>query len=137
MSQFNSNPSRKYLAAVEALKRIPFDERDRAYADATADDWKRLADEQGGPKPKGKTSWRRLLGKPAQVADRLPGDDHIELRQGKELTYISQPYHLNFEQLCEIVSACAANGLKASIDARSWYFPGAAIRVTYCRATSN
>jgi len=131
MTEFNGRPSRAYLAAVDALKRLSLDDRNRAYADSSAADLRALAVRQGGQKLSGKKSWRRLLGKSAQFRDSLPGDDHVELRRGANLTYISHPYGLAFGDLKEIVEACEANGLEAHIDARSWYFPGSTLRVTY------
>lgn len=130
-SNFNSRPSREYLTAVEALRKVPINERDRAFADATAADLEALASEHVGKKMSGRKSWRRMLGEKGKETDVLPGDDHVELRQSETVTYISHPYKLKLDQLREIVRVCDENKLDVLIDAKSWYFPGAAIRVTY------
>jgi hypothetical protein len=132
MTEFRHQPSATYVAAVNALMKLPLDERTRAYADAAAPDLRKIADEQGGKKLSGRKSWRRLLGQKARDGDGLPGDDHVEVREGKGgLIYTSHPYALSFENLKEIVSHCIANGLEVNISSRSWYFPGATIQVTY------
>jgi hypothetical protein len=136
MTDFFHKPSKAYLDAVDALKRLPLEERGRAYADASFDDWQAIAEKLYGKRTSGKKSWRRLTGVRGDISDKLPGDDHIELRVGKSLSYISQPYQLNLNQLREIVEICNANKLDVSIDARSWYFPGSTICVTYQRQAS-
>jgi hypothetical protein len=137
MSEFNSRPSKGYLDVVSALRRLPLAERSRAYAEATADDLKELALQQLGPTLRGKKSWRRILGKRAIDGDELPGDDHVEIRQGKSLAYISHPYNLSYVDLKRMISKCEENGLEVHIDAKSWYFPGASMRVTYKAAKTN
>jgi hypothetical protein len=137
ISGFNSRPSKQYLDAVEALRRLPLVERSRAYADATADDMKELASNQLGPVVRGKKSWRRILGERAKDGDELPGDDHVEVRHGKSTLYISHPYDLRYADLKKIVAKCEESGLEAHIDGKSWYFPGTSIRVTYKAANSN
>jgi hypothetical protein len=135
-SGFKGNPSREFIAAVEALKRLTLDNRRRAYAEAASAEIEEMATRHYGDKAAGRASWRRLLGEQPQDGDKLPGDDHIELRKGRELTYISHPYRLAFDDLREIVAICTERGLEANIDALSWYFPGLALRVTYERTKS-
>lgn len=131
MSNFNSRPTQAYLAAVDALKKIPLEARKAALADATAEKMRDLADKQLGKPLRGKKTWRKLIGESGKDDDELPGDDHVELRQGKVLSYVSHPYQLEFSDLKDIMGLCMANGLEVRIDAKSWYYPGATIRVTY------
>lgn len=133
MSPFNSHPTREYLQAVEALRKIPLEERSSAFADATAADMREIADKQLGKPISGRKSWRRLLDEKDGDSDKLPGDDHVELRRAEALTYVSQPYHLNFDELKELMSVCMAHGLEAQIDARSWCYPSGTIRVSYTK----
>ena len=125
-----------YEAAVAALKRLPIKQREQAYGEALADDLRasharRLGDCRRQPK-----TWRILVGKrPAELDNRLPGDDHIELwHSDRVLTYVSHPYELDLEKLRAIVVACERYGLEASVHGDSWYYPGRTFRVEYTRA---
>ena len=92
MSRFNSSPSDAYRSAVTALKALPFEERHRAYADATAEELEQSATEQLGKPTRGKRSWRRVVGGAGRSGDQMPADDHTELRSKDGVsTYVSQP----------------------------------------------
>ncbi len=110
-------------AAIVALRRLPERLRGQVYAEAVASDMKRAFAKRLGKPTTGDKSWRRLIGKRSKGdprEDRLPADDHVELWVGKEVTYVSHPYHLTLSELREIVRICDENGLEMSIDASSW-----------------
>lgn len=135
--KYVSRPTRKYLDAVAALRSLPLDERGRAYAEATEDELTALATKSFGKIRKGR-EWQRVAGIKPDLKTELPADDHGELRTGKHLTYTSQPYDLGLAEMREIVRLCDELGLTVEVDARSWYFPGGTIRMTYRkRRTSN
>ena len=76
--------------------------------------------------------WGWLLRKrqPDWSSHGVPGDDHVEYweRDGSRFR-ISHPYGLGWHDLRELVRFCEANGLRVSIDARSWYYHGATLLV--------
>jgi hypothetical protein len=121
--------------ALAALKKLPYDERFEVFRMSIADEAQKHADRKYGPKTTRIKTWRALIGKSSQAGDRLPGDDHTELRKGKTVTYLSQPYHLHLKELRQIVRACDEYGLEVAITAGSWYRRGDTILVAYTRAT--
>ncbi len=131
MYEFTSQPTPEFIAAVEALKKLAWDDRSRAFAEATSPDLRDQATKAYGKPVKRNKSWKRLIGKRPGIDDHLPGDDHVELRVGKNMTYASHPYQLHLDQLRDIVQVCDENGLDITIDTKSWYFPSATLRVTY------
>lgn len=134
-SPFQSRPTPEYLAAVVALNELDWDNKTRAFAEASRPDLEQQAAAEAGRAIKIK-SWRRLLGQKPREGDQLPGDDHVDLRMENKPVYASHPYQLEMDQLREIVRLCDENGLDVQIDARSWYFPSRTIRFSY-RARSN
>lgn len=137
-SRFMDQPSADYRAAVEALRKLPADDRTRAYAEASASearvDW--LAKRK--VRPSRARSWQALLGRQhwSDCFKRLPGQDHAEMfiRDGKPAILTFQPYHLSFDTLRALVETCVRNGLRFDIDTRaSWYFPGAVALVEVTR----
>lgn len=136
MTKFNrSNRTPQFEAAVQALLKLPLEERGRAYAEAEADDLKAAFAEH---LTTGRKSWRRLIGKEGKPGDQLPGDDHIELWvNGSELTYESHPYGLSLGTLREMIAACDQHGLNLTVSGASWYFPGSTLCVRYTRANQD
>jgi hypothetical protein len=127
---FKDNPSPDYINAVSALKKLGLDDKTRAFADAAKADLERQITQHAG-RPVKVVSWRRLLDQEPRTDDSLPADDHVDLRLQKERIYTSHPYHLRMEDLRQIVKICDENEIDAEIDARSWYFPGGTVRVSY------
>ena len=134
-----------YLSAVAALKALPADLRERAVAEASADDlrdaW--IKSRRVRKAPPGTNYWGRLVGKTQSEQgrigrnERLPGDDHTSLwLEGDEpVIYVSQPYQLSFEELRNIVQACSDNALSVQVSSRpSWHFPGRVLMLEYTRA---
>ena len=63
MSTFRPKPSPEYLAAVVALRRLSYDERAPAYAEACADEARALWVEREGVTPSAShAGWRHLEG---------------------------------------------------------------------------
>lgn len=123
--------SKAYEDAVAALRKISLSERFSAFRETVSKEMRHDADVKLGPLVTGVKSWRKLLGKPGEASDALPGDDHTELRRGNTTVYISQPYQLHLDQLRDIVQICDDNKLEFIISAKSWYRPGGTINVTY------
>src|SRR5271154_1883908 len=110
MSFFNGKPTKEYLSAVAALKKLDWDRKTRAFADASRPDLERQITSHAG-KPEKKKSWRLLLAQKLKDDDRLPRDDHVDLRLEKDRIYTSHPYFIGMEELRQIVKACDENGL--------------------------
>ena len=138
MSRFNRHPSNDYVAAVAALKKLPLDDRRRAFSESAADEMQAAAEGRFGQRVKGGESWKRLIGKRTDFDDHLPGDDHRELRraQNGDLTYFSHPYSLGFSTLSDIVAHCKTHGLEIEVNANSWHAPGDTLRVRYWKPKS-
>jgi hypothetical protein len=129
--EFQSHRTPDYDAAVNALKKLDWDSKTRAFAEASQPYLGAEATKTFGRSARNR-SWRPIVGqKPADGGDGLPGDDHAELRMGENPVYVSHPYHLSLDQLREIVKVCDEHGLEVEIDTRSWYFPGRTLRVSY------
>jgi hypothetical protein len=129
-SNFNFRPSPAFKRAVEALKQLSAEERTEAYATAVVDAMHARADERYGP-VSGKRAWQRIAQIEVDENHPLPADDHGEVRQGRHLTYTSQPYDLTLGHMREIVRLCDVNDMTVRVDARSWYYPGGTLRMTY------
>ena len=84
--EFQSNRTPDYDAAVNALKKLDWDSKTRAFAEVSQPDLEAAATKEWGRRSK-KLSWRPIIDLTPQDGDSLPGDDHIELRIGdKSLT---------------------------------------------------
>jgi hypothetical protein len=150
-SRFNRCPSVAYRKAVTALADLDEKEGtvDEAYAEVAATRnerrWSNLFKKSTGYH----VCLSRLLGKRCEVHGGvapwedwrkqetpciLPGSDHNSMWRRKstgQLVYVTQPYELNFDQLCGIVDMCREYQLRASISPRlSWHFPGSTLLVT-------
>lgn len=137
MTRFKRDPSADYTAAVAALRRLPTDERGRAFAESVADDAKRLWMEREGVKASSNCSldWLRLVGRRASrdsLPPHLPGQDHAELfvKDGKAEVFTFQPYQLCWDTLEDLVEACRQNGLQADVTTwPAWHYPGSVLFV--------
>lgn len=128
----------EYEAAVRALSKLDYDARVRAFAEAHSDAEKEVyARSLGSAVPqKGGSWWGDLFGLKSGSGRevRLPGDDHYKtwLKDGKAVTFTSQPYELSLDELKGIVSACEKHGLNVTISGKgNWYFPGRTFVVEY------
>ncbi len=142
-SRFMSHPSSTYRQAVSALRALLQEEgvdgARRAYAETTE---QAIRDEYLGAlgligSHDHHVCVHRLKGQ--RCSDDLshlnmPGANHFSewKKEGQTVLIVSQPYHLSFEMLGEIVAFCQANGLRADIEGGSaWHFPGATVMVAY------
>lgn len=140
---FVDKPSDIYQQVVEIIKILieheGLDTTYRAFAEAA---WRRIQTEVTvGLKPKGlaHVCLYRLLGRkrcPDTLenpcdAPQIPGSDHVSewTQNGTTVKVISQPYHMSYETMKEMVEFCEKNGLRADISSESWHFPGKTIRV--------
>lgn len=132
-----------YDAAVKALKKVPPDLRDRAFAEAASEEARKIWAEsrQVTPAKYGQQFWGRLVGKRRPTVttrnDLLPADDHFTLwlKDGRPEVYVSQPYDLSLDDLRQIVAACDQHGLTVSITTwPAWHFPSRVMQVEYRRA---
>lgn len=146
--RYESDPSELYSETVQQIERLAEEEGNdtarRAFAKAMAP---RLQKEWIGAnnvKPtSGKECVHRLLGESrcpeegGKIECFPPGSDHdslwiAEIKPGKKrepYAFVTQPYGLSFQTLQSLVQFCNRYGLKADINALSWYFPTGTLRV--------
>ncbi len=148
-SRFRSHPSSTYRQAVSALRALLQEEgvdgARRAYAETTGQSIRDEYLRSFGVKPSQShhVCVHRLKGERCSndlSHLNVPGADHLsEWKKERETVLIvSQPYHLRYETLREIVAFCQANGLRADVEAESaWHFPGATVMVAYRREKKN
>ena len=148
-SRFNLHPSSIYRQAVNACRALLQAEGDdgvrRAYAESTTnairDGYLRFW--RLKPSRSDHVCVQRLKGErcPDDLSHlKLRGADHLsEWTDGKKTVLIvSQPYHLHYETLEQVVAFCQANGLRADVEAESaWHFPGATLLITFKREKKN
>lgn len=144
------DPSTLYKKAVSILKELEEKEgaADRAYAEVITKKREQFWTKAGLKQSTGHDCISRLMGvqcnqhgvflgtydwtkddKPCQLPQ---ANDHLSmwLKDGKPFLYISQPYHINFEAISELVEFCNKFNLHADIDAgRSWWFPGSTLSI--------
>lgn len=138
MRQFVTKPSPGYQKAVAALRELPdTDQRARAYAQSVyAESLEAYTNKRGLKPTTGTRCVCRLISKDGRCHCNgsmiVPGRDHssLWLKDGKPYVYITQPYHLDFKTLQELVSFCDDNGLTVSISPDyAWHFPGSILFV--------
>ncbi len=138
MRQFVVKPTPEYLRAVAVLNGLESaDQRTRAYAQASYAEIKAAYIERHGLKPTtGAKCVCRLISKDGRCHCNgsmiVPGSDHssLWLKDGKPYVYVTQPYHLDFKILQELIRFCDDNGLTASISPDyAWHFPGSILFV--------
>ena len=132
---------RASAALIAELAKHP--EPGRVMACAVADRWKQAwVDRYGLKESGGAVSFARLVGRrrhanslPRRRSDRPPlyppCCDHptLWLRDGKPAVFVSQPYHLNNDELHKLMGLCTAWGVTLRISTWSWYFPGSTFLV--------
>ncbi len=134
VSQFNTRPTPEYRSLVSHLQRFPLTEQNQAFAEAHSSGLREAVSSWLGKKVRGIKSWQRLFGHSPQADDGIPGDDHVELWSGDDgLSYVSHPYNLSYETVCEMVRFANQNGLEFNLSGTSWYYPGKTLRVVWRR----
>ncbi len=138
VSRFTKNPSELYLKTVRALEELQEKEHnaDRAYADFESVRREQLWREHFTPLSE---PWIDVLvdlikqdgddEKALYEEVTTPiGFDHTSIWMGGEKQIpclFTQPYKLEWENMCNIVSFCRRHDLQASINTMlSWHFPG-------------
>jgi len=128
----------EFEAAVAALRVLPPDMIDRAYAEATTDSIFKAAT-KGLKYSKGRHHPIRLLGKRPSIWEHGPGfEDHTTfwLRDGRPARWYTQPYSVNAQGIKEM-GEWIDKGVDVSIHAsRSWHFPGRTLLITMEKDTT-
>jgi excisionase family DNA binding protein len=140
---FLTHPTEIYLRVVEIIKvLIEIEGLDKAYRAFSEAAWSYIEKEimTGFTRKRGAhVCLYRLLGKnrcpnsfehPCDSPN-IPGQDHLSewVLGGKTELIVSQPYHLSYEAIKQLVAFCEERGLRADISGNSWHFPGRTIKV--------
>ena len=128
-TKFKGDPSALYMETLAHLRGLlqeeGLDTVHRVYADAAGaaikQDFREYRDLDKETAP-----GERQIG----TLKNPPGDHFTGwTRDGKRMLLLSQPYHINGDDLLELAMGAKAHGLDLRISAESYYFPGKAILV--------
>jgi hypothetical protein len=136
-TQYNPNPSPRYIEAVQALEEL--DDLEDPYAGVMS-----VKRNPGGKFPNGAQLGKLLHKRRVRIPgrkDEVDADDvgnilgifdHSTTHKHPDGEYVitTEPYGTSFEDLCEIVDFCRYHKLRVDIDSDSAWHPGRTIRAT-------
>jgi signal recognition particle subunit SEC65 len=138
--EFRSKPNRTalYEKAVAVLRELleekDLDAVERAFAEAAYPRrWEKTEGRVGGKYRDGAGCIERLLGGRCKNihCENIPGADHTSgyVRDKRIVAIVTEPYHLSFREMRELVQFCDERGLRADVDAESSHFPSRTLRI--------
>jgi hypothetical protein len=120
-----------YESTVAAFAALTPDLQEYAAAEVLSETWARQAESRYGRSMR--AFWRCWLrrGRLADMMPNSPWRDHLECRKASDgcRWIVSHPHGISFEALQDLVRFCERNRLRCTIEAGSWYRPGATVAI--------
>ena len=73
---------------------------------------------------------------PDVEALRFPGEDHSSVwvkKNGVDLVFVTQPYHISFDTMRKMLTFCDYHGLEMSVHGNSWHNSGETLIIIVAR----